>query len=63
MGDLGAASTRGRPPVHDDRSVLNGILWVLRAGLPPIITPKEWRQEYITLLAEQQRERGHLFQA
>ena len=23
---------RGRPPVHDDRSVLNGILWVLRTG-------------------------------
>jgi transposase len=26
------SSTRGRPPVHDDRSVLNGILWVLRTG-------------------------------
>lgn len=23
---------RGRPPIHDDRSVLNGILWVLRTG-------------------------------
>lgn len=27
-----SSSTRGRPPVHDDRSVLNGILWVLRTG-------------------------------
>lgn len=27
-----ASSVRGRPPVHDDRSVLNGILWVLRTG-------------------------------
>ena len=27
-----ASSARGRPPVHDDRSVPNGILWVLRAG-------------------------------
>ena len=25
-------SSRGRPVVHDDRSVLNGILWVLRTG-------------------------------
>ena len=25
-------SERGRPPIHDDRSVLNGILWVLRTG-------------------------------
>ena len=33
---------------------------LLRAGLPPIIIPKEWRQEYITLLAEHQRERGTL---
>ena len=31
----------------------------LRAGLPPII-PKEWRQEYITLLAAHQREQGAL---
>ena len=27
-----ASSVRGGPPVHDDRSVLNGILWVLRTG-------------------------------
>ena len=33
---------------------------LLRAGLPPIIIPKEWRQEYITLLAEHQREQGTL---
>ncbi len=33
---------------------------LLRAGLPPIIIPKEWRQEYIALLAEHQRERGTL---
>ena len=33
---------------------------LLRAGLPPIIIPKERRQEYITLLAEHQRERGTL---
>ena len=33
---------------------------LLRAGLPPIIIPKEWRQEYISLLAEHQRERGTL---
>ena len=26
------SSLRGRPPIHDDRSVLNGILWVLRTG-------------------------------
>ena len=26
------SSIRGRPPVHDDRAVLNGILWVLRTG-------------------------------
>jgi transposase len=25
-------SARGRPFLHDDRSALNGILWVLRAG-------------------------------
>lgn len=28
----GQSSVRGRPLVHDDRSVLNGILWVLRTG-------------------------------
>lgn len=28
----GPSSARGRPPVHDDRSALNGILWVLRTG-------------------------------
>lgn len=33
---------------------------LLRAGLPPIIIPKEWSQEYIALLAEHQRERGTL---
>lgn len=33
---------------------------LLRAGLPPIIIPKEWRQEYISILAEYQRERGTL---
>ena len=27
-----ASSVRGRPPVHDDRPVPNGILWVLRTG-------------------------------
>ena len=27
-----ASSVRGRPPVPDDRSVLHGILWVLRTG-------------------------------
>ena len=26
------SSIRGRPPVHDNRAVLNGILWVLRTG-------------------------------
>lgn len=26
------SSARGRPPVHDDRAVMNGILWVLRTG-------------------------------
>ena len=26
------SSERGRPPIHDDRSVLDGILWVLRTG-------------------------------
>ena len=26
------SSIRGRPLVHDDRAVLNGILWVLRTG-------------------------------
>lgn len=33
---------------------------LLRAELPPIIIPKEWRQEYVALLAEHQRERGTL---
>ena len=33
---------------------------LLRAALPPIIIPKEWRQEYVALLAEHQRERGTL---
>lgn len=28
------SSARGRPPIHDDRSVLNGILWVLQQGAP-----------------------------
>ena len=27
-----ASSVRGRHPVHDDRPVPNGILWVLRTG-------------------------------
>lgn len=35
-------------------------LSLLRAGLPSIIIPKEWRQEYITLLAEHQQEHGAL---
>ncbi|MDR2504431.1 MAG: transposase, partial [Deltaproteobacteria bacterium] len=26
------SSARGRPSIHDDRSVMNGILWVLRTG-------------------------------
>lgn len=26
------SSARGRPPIHDDHCVLNGILWVLRTG-------------------------------
>lgn len=26
------APGRGRPPIHDDRSVMNGVLWVLRTG-------------------------------
>ena len=26
------ATIRGRPPIHDDRDVLNGVLWVLRTG-------------------------------
>ena len=27
-----SSSFRGRSPAHDGRAVLNGILWVLRAG-------------------------------
>jgi len=26
------ADGKGRPPVHDNRSVMNGVLWVLRTG-------------------------------
>jgi transposase len=26
------ADRRGRPPEHDDRAVLNGVLWILRTG-------------------------------
>lgn len=50
-------------PFADDngrRARLISNLPLLRAGLPPIIIPKEWRQEYITLLVEHQRERGTL---
>ena len=31
---LPRADRRGRPIVHGDRAVLNGILWVLRTGTP-----------------------------
>jgi len=27
------ADGRGRPPVHSDRAVMNGVLWVLRTGV------------------------------
>ena len=29
---VGRADGKGRPRIHDDRSVINGILWVLRTG-------------------------------
>ena len=33
---------QGRPPAHDQRDILNGILWVLRTGAPWKDMPKRY---------------------
>lgn len=39
------ADGKGRPPVHDNRSVMNGILWVLRTGAAWNDLPDRYHRE------------------